>query len=128
MLNFYFSPDFSIHSVSDPQVKLSGPGAFNWLGRRVMGSMEILKKNTEVVLQMQARDVLEGALGKIKMVELLFLPCFTVCTLYKHDCKNCTPKLLSQRPASSSRLSQGSTAWRRTVHPPPYTGVARPLS
>jgi hypothetical protein len=72
-LKFYFSPDFSIYSVSDPQVKLSGPGAFNWLGRRVMGSMDSLKKNTEVVLQMQARDVLEGALGKIKLVDILYL-------------------------------------------------------
>jgi hypothetical protein len=25
-------------------------------------------------------------------------------------------------------LSQGSAAWRRTVNPPPYTGVARSLS
>ena len=73
MLNFYFSPDFSIHSVSGAQVKLSGPGSFNWLGRRVMGSMGSLKKKTEVVLQMQARNVLEGALGKIKLVELLYL-------------------------------------------------------
>ena len=73
LLNFYFPPDFSIHSVSGPQVKLSGPGAFNWLGRRVMGSTDSLQKNTKVVLQMQARNVLEGALGKIKLVELLYL-------------------------------------------------------
>ena len=76
MLNLYFSPDFSIYSVSGAQVKLSGPGAFNWLGRKVMGSMDSLKKNAEVVLQMQARDVLEGALGEIKLVELLYLQIF----------------------------------------------------
>ena len=73
MLNFYFSPDFSIHSVPEPQVKLSGPGAFNWLGRRLIGSMDSFKKNTEAVLQMQARSVLDWALGNIKLVELMFL-------------------------------------------------------
>jgi hypothetical protein len=39
----------------------------------VIGSMESLKKNTEQGLQMKARDVLEGALGKIKLVESLYL-------------------------------------------------------
>ena len=53
------------------------------------------------------------------------------CTLYRHDCTNCTPKLLfylARETASTPRLNLDSATWRRTFISCPIPGQKGPLA